>query len=484
MAGRLRVVPASVPFLWCVAVLHPPNPTETEASKVSSQKIRDLLQRSGRLAKPWPSSFFNQRHISCWHWSCNQRINGKTQYMSGDGVIAIGAWHVGRSRNLGANTLLPVAEAKLGAPRSAESACVQAATKAKRAQSLLEDWTCWRRIETLQALEAGVAFWGRGSDRTNFPFTSCCDKSQHGWKRSRAEFLQKPVYPGRRAAILWPIACRDLSCDWAALALVKTIHWTGQSADHLSLVHVLLATGPAFRVHHPMKNHFVCYWHWRPGDPTPTKSDKSGDALSNSSTLFSTFRCVPSNEHFPMGTITSMFCLCNICASPRRNLSHKCTRWNPVVLRFVNPFNSVVISISAIKLSNCIQFHCFSHCFWNKMPAPHPRLRPAASVRLEVKGLAVCNEPSRFIPADVLAGFYDQAPLVLAKKGSTYAVGTKSMSWYSIHVIFGYLCQENWTKNRFEGVTDFLGIPLEFASQIMPPISVRLLNPWPQKSNP
>ena len=78
--------------------------------------------------------------------------------MPGDGVIAIGA----RSRNLGANTPLRLAEAKLGALRSAESACVQAATKAKRVQSLLEDWTCWRRIETLQALEAGVALRGQG----------------------------------------------------------------------------------------------------------------------------------------------------------------------------------------------------------------------------------------------------------------------------------------------------------------------------------
>ena len=47
------------------------------------KKNRDLLQRSGRLAKPWPSSFFNQRHISCWHWSCNQRLSGKHNICQG-----------------------------------------------------------------------------------------------------------------------------------------------------------------------------------------------------------------------------------------------------------------------------------------------------------------------------------------------------------------------------------------------------------------
>eukprot|EP00435_Cladocopium_sp_Y103_P015327 s274_g3.t1 len=37
--------------------------------------------------------------------------------------------------------------------------------------------------------------------------------------------------------------------------------------------------------------------------------------------------------------------------------------------------------------------------------------------RSHVKGLAVCNEPSRFIPADVLAGFYDQAVSVIRASG-------------------------------------------------------------------
>ena len=96
------------------------------------------------------------------------------------------------------------------------------------------------------------------------------------------------------------------------------------------VIHVLLTTGPAFRVHRPMKNHFVCYW-------------LLTSRRSNTYQVRQTWRCSvqqfnvvfnfqmcsgaePSNEHFPMGTITSMFCLCNICASPRRNLSYKCTR--------------------------------------------------------------------------------------------------------------------------------------------------------------
>ena len=44
------------------------------------------------------------------------------------------------------------------------------------------------------------------------------------------------------------------------------------------------------------------------------------------------------------------------------------------------------------------------------------------SLRDQVTGLAVCNEPSRLIPADVLASFYDQVRAVVAR-GESGPVG-------------------------------------------------------------
>lgn len=51
--------------------------------------------------------------------------------------------------------------------------------------------------------------------------------------------------------------------------------------------------------------------------------------------------------------------------------------------------------------------------------------------RRHVKGLAVCNEPSRHVPAQVLASFYDQAVRVIRSAGMLEVGCGSTCFWWS-----------------------------------------------------